>query len=211
MGTTLSGLAACIFASWGFIALAEWQAFHPWGSRFLYERGMDAFLLHALAAPMAILYLVARGGASGTAAGVTAAVVGGALWVGAFFAGAVAHRQIRHAAVPVVEAQARPLVRAIETFSREHGRPPFALAELIPRYLPSIPVTGLAAFPAFEYRQRGVAGVPPAETDDPWSLHVSTAFGLNFDSMVYVPSGRYPEVGWGGAVVRIGAWAYVWE
>jgi hypothetical protein len=40
---------------------------------------------------------------------------------------------------------------------------------------------------------------------------VSTGFGMNFDSMVYVPSGNYPKIGWGGAVVRIGAWAYVWE
>ena len=40
---------------------------------------------------------------------------------------------------------------------------------------------------------------------------VDTAFGSNFDSMVYLPSGRYPAVGWGGAVVPVGKWAYVWE
>jgi hypothetical protein len=55
------------------------------------------------------------------------------------------------------------------------------------------------------------AGPASLAGGDPWRLYVNTPYGLSFDRMVYVPSGRYPTTGWGGAVVPIGRSAYVWE
>jgi hypothetical protein len=54
--------------------------------------------------------------------------------------------------------RAAPLVVAIEAFERAEGRPPEALTELIPAYLPAVPGTGLVAYPKFEYERFSYPG-----------------------------------------------------
>jgi hypothetical protein len=193
-----------------FVVVADWQALQPWGSPLVYDLGEFAFLAFGMTVPLVILGLCAGLARGSRTDGIVAALTF-AIAVAGFATMSRAHRHLRHAAVPRVETAARPLVRAIDAYTRRHGRPPASLAALVPGELSSIPATGMSAFPAFRYELRGVAGHPPAQTDDPWMVRVDTAFGMNFDSMVYVPSGRYPAIGWGGAVVPIGAWAYVWE
>lgn len=76
-----------------------------------------------------------------------------------------------------------PLVKAIHAFQADVGHPPTNLGALVPKYLPTIPTTGLDAFPSFEYH------VGP---DDPhwWRLSVSVE-SLGFRHMRYDPSRRY--------------------
>ncbi len=50
-------------------------------------------------------------------------------------------------------SQAAPLVAAIQAFHDATGEPPQALTELIPGYLPALPVTGLDGCESFEYRR----------------------------------------------------------
>jgi hypothetical protein len=48
--------------------------------------------------------------------------------------------------------RSRSLITAIRQFEVDHGAPPTDLGELVPRYLPAIPDTGVARFPAYEYK-----------------------------------------------------------
>jgi hypothetical protein len=102
---------------------------------------------------------------------------------------------------------ARPLVDAIRKYESEQGTRPATLEELIPRYLADIPNTGLGAFPVFEYTTEDTHG-----DGEPWSLRVPTSLGMvNWDMLLYLPSQRYPQYGYGGRLERVGDWAYVHE
>ena len=210
---------AWAIGGWILVGFGDWQAFEPWGQRWLCDAADILFMGQSLAPLPAILLLIRGRARRNKAEWIGATLVLG-LWCAATVALPMVHRHIRYAAVPRVETRARPLVRAIDAFARDRGRPPMILGELIPAYLREVPDTGLGAFPAFEYEPRDpVATLPanrtgadaPCDRRDPWTLQILTSFGMNFDSMVYIPSGRYPEFCWGGRVVPIGAWAYVWE
>lgn len=58
---------------------------------------------------------------------------------------------LERAAVARVVTRGEPLVAAIKRYESEHGEPPFCLAELVPRYLESLPSTGLRGGPEFAY------------------------------------------------------------
>lgn len=79
--------------------------------------------------------------------------------------------------------RAAPLVRAIHAYVADQGHPPPALGALVPKYLPGLPTTGLAAFPSFEY------DVGP---DDPhrWRLTVRLE-SLGFRHLRYDPRRQY--------------------
>lgn len=99
------------------------------------------------------------------------------------------------------------MVNVIEQFTEREGRPPASLQELVPRYLPTIPKTGMPVYPKYSYS---------TETNqwdgNPWVLYVNcTSGGINFDMFMYFPKQNYPEKGYGGWIERIGAWAYVHE
>jgi hypothetical protein len=48
--------------------------------------------------------------------------------------------------------RAQPLLAAIRAYSEANGKPPQALADMIPRYLQEVPATGLDRCASFEYR-----------------------------------------------------------
>ncbi|MBM4044395.1 MAG: hypothetical protein FJ279_04715 [Planctomycetes bacterium] len=102
-----------------------------------------------------------------------------------------------------------PLVQAIHKFDEENGRPPVSLDDLVPRYLPSIPGTGMGAYPRYEY----VAGDKAKQRyGNPWALYIHTSIGFcNFDMFLYFPNQNYPEKGYGGVLERVRDWAYVHE
>jgi hypothetical protein len=141
--------------------------------------------------------------ASRTLALSTAVIAGSALgmWLGPVHK----MQRIRH-----VAGAAMPLVHAIESFAEREHRTPQNLAELIPRYVVAVPSTGMGGYSEWEY----VTGPQARELYDgnPWVLVVHTGGpGFNFDKLMYFPNQRYPTVGYGGSIERIGAWAYVHE
>ena len=104
-------------------------------------------------------------------------------------------------------SRSEPLVTALHKYVQEEGRPPVALQDLVPRYLPGIPKTGMPAYPEYRYS---------TETDwwdgNPWVLYVDCMSGFfNFDMFMYFPEQNYPKRGYGGFLERIGEWAYVHE
>lgn len=59
---------------------------------------------------------------------------------------------IRRNAFAQLANRSAPLVAAISRYEQDHGHPPKALGELVPRYLSSYPRTGLRAYPEYHYR-----------------------------------------------------------
>ncbi len=127
-----------------------------------------------------------------------------------FFIGVILLRlgePIRNHAFDNLALRSKPLVAAITQFTQDTGSPPTALQDLIPRYLPAIPATGMPAYPNYDYS---------TESDrwegNPWAVYVHTPVGLiNWDMFIYLPLQNYPRAGFGGGLQLIGDWAYVHE
>lgn len=135
--------------------------------------------------------------------GLSAAVVAGTaagMWLGPI------HKMHR---VRQVVTSATPLVRGIQAFERDEGRPPRDLTELVPQYIPAIPPTGMRGYSQWNYIRGTDAR---AYSENTWVLLVHTGGpGINFDQLMYFPNQQYPEFGHGGWIERMGAWAYVHE
>ncbi len=161
-----------------------------------------AAVILVIVAVLGVLEKEHRPRAAGALGLAIAVILGSAvgIWLGPI------HRMHR---VREVAADAMPLVRAIEAFERQEGRPPQDLDELIPRYLPSIPLTGMRGYSEWHY----IYGTDARSYgDNSWVLLVHTSGpGINFDQLMYFPNQRYPEFGHGGLIERVGAWAYVHE
>lgn len=162
-------------SAWALVLGAEWSGLQPWGSVIVHKLA-EAGFLGAGVLPLLALALIASEWARVLGIRVLSALGVVALGLAWFVVAIPIHRDLRHSAVPRVEANARPVVAAIDAFTRRTGRPPMSLAELVPADLSAIPATGLGAFPAFEY-ERLAPGHPFAETDDPWRLPVAARCG----------------------------------
>ena len=103
-------------------------------------------------------------------------------------------------------------IEAIHRYQKRERALPNSLDELVPRDLASIPETGMAGFPSFEY----IAPSTEANNDEErlfatYELSVNLYKLLQYDCLVYWPEGHYPRMMYGGGVERIGVWAYVHE
>jgi hypothetical protein len=106
-----------------------------------------------------------------------------------------------------ITQQARPLIKAIESFGEEEGRYPKELSELLPDYLQAIPRTGAVGYPNFRYTLAGSNTLFRS-----YELLVKTPVGgINWDVFVFWPENHYPDYLYGGGVERIADWAYVHE
>jgi len=116
-------------------------------------------------------------------------------------------QRIRMRAFHQLAERSKPLIEAIRGFEQKHGRPPESLEALVPEFMPSIPSTGVRAYPEYDY-----STASKNFDGNPWVLTVSTpSGGINFDQFMYFPLTNYPEQGYGGWLERVGDWAYVHE
>lgn len=117
--------------------------------------------------------------------------------------------RVREAAFHDLAQRSASLLQAIRSYESRYGVPPKDLAALVPDFLPSIPGTGMAAYPDYDYH----AGEKSARYDgNPWVVSVFTPTGLiNFDQFVYFPLQNYPQDNCVGRFERIADWAYVHE
>jgi hypothetical protein len=158
--------------------------------------------LALLGVPPALFFRRARRPALRYAA---AALILIASWiVGEFYLGRLVWRD----AVSRFERRSGPLVQAITAYQSSRGRPPAALGDLVPAYLPTVPATGRGLL-EYEYLVGEKARVCGG---NPWVLKVSApCHPLGFDLFLYFPLQNYPATGYGGWLERIGSWAYVHE
>lgn len=110
--------------------------------------------------------------------------------------------------------RSQPLIQAIQQYEQTHGQPPQQLSQLVPNFISTIPRTGLGAYPDYEYVSQPVTpgnfAYPRDVTGNDWLLYINTG-SLDFDIFIYLPNQQYPTNGLGGAIQRIGDWAYVHE
>lgn len=111
---------------------------------------------------------------------------------------------LRRAGLERSIAQLAVVPPALERFRRDKGTYPAQLDELVPKYLPQIPSTGMVAYPKLRYRRGDAQNRLPR-----YELQVSTFVGMKFDALFYRPDG-YKFLS-GSSVEPIGAWAYLHE
>jgi hypothetical protein len=120
--------------------------------------------------------------------------------------GAWVHQTLRSHAFHMLAVRSMSLVGAIHVFEQAEGRPPVTLVELVPRYLPEVPHTGMAAYPDYEY-----STVSVCEGANKWYIKVDAGGVLNWDFFFYCPLGNYPSDIGGDWVEVVEDWAYLHE
>ena len=122
--------------------------------------------------------------------------------------GALAWGQsIRSDAFHKLAQRSKELISAITRYEIDEGRAPESLKRLVPDYLPSVPGTGLRAYPEFKF----LSGEDAKKFEgNPWILYVDCFTG-SFDCFYYFPLKNYPDHGYGGSFERMGDWAYLHE
>jgi hypothetical protein len=122
------------------------------------------------------------------------------------FIGANLSEFIRLSAFANLGARTKPVIQAIEKFTHDKGHPPASLEVLVPKYLSTVPHTGIGSYPDYRYSS------PSEDGDSPWQLGVDCSTGiLNWDVFFYWPTHNYPTYIYGGYVQPVGEWAYVHE
>jgi hypothetical protein len=109
-----------------------------------------------------------------------------------------------------VATRSKPLIAAVSAYEKEYGHPPDSLGQLVPRFIPEIPKTGISGCPEYEL----VTGEKASSyyMGNPWVLRIRPPqVGIGFDDFFYFPLQNYPKTGYGGWLERIGDWAYVHE
>jgi hypothetical protein len=114
---------------------------------------------------------------------------------------------IRDGAFEKMAARGRPLVAALKQYELKHGSPPVALEDLVPDYLPSIPGTGVGAYPRYELITKGAR---TKYSGNAWILTVDVSTDdLVHDAVDYYPNANYPSPRAVAVSRRIGDWAYI--
>jgi hypothetical protein len=117
---------------------------------------------------------------------------------------------IQRASMESIVERAEPLIEAIELYTLDNSKPPPSLESLVPKYLHSVPKSGLRDLHDFEYHVG--PNTKKLYCGNPWVLTVFTPRGgLNFDMLIFFPDQNYPNEGYGGVLERIANWAYVHE
>ncbi|MBX9788879.1 MAG: hypothetical protein K2Y37_08170 [Pirellulales bacterium] len=132
------------------------------------------------------------------------------LFVPCCIAGIRLGHSARMAGMRAFARRSQPLISAIQRFEKDQSAPPTTLEDLVPKYLPAVPTTGMMAYPRFVYHTGAEARKDYA--GNPWALSVFTpSGGFNFDQILYFPRQNYPVHGYGGSLERVDDWAYVHE
>ena len=197
---------AAVLGFWALFYFAYIQAVQPWGREWLFEWVSASFIVMAFV-PIAPAVLIGYAALKQRFGEVLLGLALLGVYVLALWGFHRVNWFFRSRAVSRVVHDASRLTNAIRAYSKAQGTPPSSLDALVPSFLQAIPSTGMGAYPSFEY-QVG----PQAPAGEEWAISVSTSLGiLNWDILLYLPSGQYPAYGYGGRVERFGDWAYVHE
>lgn len=130
------------------------------------------------------------------------------VFVPSVFFGNIHGQEIRLAAFQDLALRSRPLVDAIKAYERQYNAPPANLQALVPRFLPSVPGTGMRAYPEYQY----YTGSPSMQHGNAWLLLVpAPEGGIEFDQLIYLPQQNYTQADMGGVSRLLIDWAYVNE
>ena len=99
-------------------------------------------------------------------------------------------QEIRDAAFTNLVARAQTLVQAIHDFENIRGRPPETLSQLVPQYIREIPLTGLGAYPVFEYHPLTDSELTPGSH---WQLSLPISESPQ-SQLIYLPGQNYEHL-----------------
>lgn len=103
-----------------------------------------------------------------------------------------------------IAARGATLVTAIKQYQVANGAPPESLDNLVPKYLPTIPGTGVGAYPDYDYITNTNSMLYGGNH---WVLSVNLSTdNLSHDALVFYPNGKYPS---GPLDSQLGDWAFV--
>jgi hypothetical protein len=122
-----------------------------------------------------------------------------------FVPGTMAGNYVQNWAFDLFDQRSAGLVGAIQKYELVNGGPPRSLAELVPEYLPTIPMTGRAAAPDYRYEAKG----GPCSDQNAWHVWVSVPQFIDMDRLLYCPKQDYAPAG-DEVLSRtaVGTWVY---
>lgn len=190
--------------------LSQWIARSNYGSQFFLWLDLYIYVILFFGTVVAIPVYIVRLILNRNRSQAVFVLFLSALFIPCFIYGAILGRQVRMHGIKEFTARSTDLVSAIHKYEKDHEAPPKTLYLLIPKYLTTIPNTGMAAYP--DYRYHTGEESQNKYQGNSWALSVLTpSGGINFDMMLYLPKLNYPDHGYGGSLERIGDWAYVHE
>ena len=193
----------------GYFPLSQWLTTTPVGTDFLLQSQIFYLLLlsvSVLGFPvlMVCLFFQRTRRRALILLGLTA------VYIPCCFIGVILGHKVRMNGMQAFTVRSQLLIAAIKDYERDHSKVPVSLEELVPKYLPRVPSTGMMAYP--DYRYHIGAEAEQEYAGNPWALSVFTpSGGINFDMILYFPRQNYPERGYGGSLERVSDWAYVHE
>jgi hypothetical protein len=200
-GRTLAIWGTMLAVAWAAVVMGEAMLVSPaWSSPGV----ASAHMLLLAAATLLTLVGVIIGVLSITSATARALPVLG-VCIAATVSGFYTGDAVRMAGFRKCGERLRPTVTAIRDYESQHGYPPAHLADA---GLPAQVESGLGAYPVVMYK---IAPPDRPIHGNRWMLTLETFSGSSWDQFILLPNGHYPEAGFGGAIQRLGEWAYVHE
>ena len=114
--------------------------------------------------------------------------------------------ELRYLGARACAERADSILLALRTYKRDHGQYPQQLDQLVPAYLPAVPLAGAFAYSDWQYRKGD-----GKQMFGEFELSLAMLYGANGDLLFYWPNADYPEIVYSGGVVPLGAWAYTRE
>lgn len=114
--------------------------------------------------------------------------------------------ELRYLTARACAKRAESILGALRTYKRDHGQYPQQLEQLVPAYLPEVPLAGAFAYSDWKYRKGD-----GKQLFGEFELSLSMLYASSGDRLFYWPNARYPEVVYSGGVVPLGTWAYTRE
>lgn len=114
---------------------------------------------------------------------------------------------IRNGGFRAIAARSGPLIEAVRKYQAANGLPPAKLDDLVPKYLSSVPRTGVGAYPQYIYVTNGIS---TRYEGNPWILIVpiSSDTKAAYDLLIYFPNQQYPTNKYGD-MGRFGKWYWI--
>ncbi len=128
-----------------------------------------------------------------------AAIIG---LVAGFYPASWAYYSLLWRGYELLSARSTELIAAIENYERANGKPPAELAELIPTFIDSIPLTDMPRSLQYDYSTM----VDFCSTRNGWELSMPAGDYIGFDSFFYCPLRDYSQ-----RFKVVGNWAYYFE
>ena len=160
-----------------------WSTWHPWGASesTLVVANVGFALLACLIVAAAGLALLAGLGKERADAAGSGGAYGAVIVVGIIAADIFLYWVMHDAGIRKITSRGDQIVAAIGRFEDDHGRAPDTLEQLVPAYIPAIPLTDTALCPEFSYGRDGQS----------WELAVGlTQWILDDTRLLYRSDGR---------------------